>query len=78
MGVEQLPQLRVGRTRQGEAQRLAARRIKDRPSSVDDAQPEVPRVPTLAKSARMGHPRFVVAHTKPLLLAGKGAPPADS
>jgi RHS repeat-associated protein len=24
----------------------------------------------------MGHPRFVVAHTKPLLLAGKGAPPA--
>jgi hypothetical protein len=24
----------------------------------------------------MGHPRFVVAPTKPLLLAGKGAPPA--
>jgi hypothetical protein len=27
--------------------------------------------PTLATNARMGHPGFVVVHTKPLLLAGK-------
>jgi hypothetical protein len=42
MGLEQLPQLCIGRTRQGEDQRLAARRNKEGPSGVGDAQPEVP------------------------------------
>jgi hypothetical protein len=75
VGVEQLPQLRVGRARQSEAQRLAACGVEDGPGSLVRAEPRARLGPPLQKTqgwATLGLWWLAQSPTS----HGKDAPPA--